>query len=56
MLENAHPGVDVVQPAILHIEAVPAKAAPLVEDYPLGATCRDLDLGSDRVGAVADID
>ena len=56
LLDLAEPVVEVVQLAILHIEAVPAKAAPVVEDHSLGSTRRNLDLGSDRVGAVADID
>ena len=54
LLGDAHPIVDIVQPATLHIEGVLAKAAPMVEDHSLGTTGRNLDLGSDCVGAVDD--
>src|SRR6266487_1253587 len=35
---------------------MPTKATPMGEDHPLGSIVWNLDLGSDRVGAVADID
>ena len=42
--------------AILHIEGMPPKAAPMGKYHSFCATGWNLDLGSDHVGAVADID
>src|SRR5437763_11755874 len=55
LLDVAEPVVDVMHFAILHIDGMPTKATSLGKHYSFSATVRNLDLGSNRIGAIADI-